>query len=629
MAEKPTSADEKMLAMNEALTLAVLRQHELTEAADSANVQLRAEIAERKRAQFLVNSQKQALQLLAEDASLQAVLEFLIGVVERESGEGMLAAITLLNEAGTHFQRGISTSLPEAFNAAVEGVEVSSPTELCALAVTRREPMAVNDFNENAEWQAFDQFVAPYGLRSGWCTPIVSSGGRILGTFANYFCHACDPTPKNQELLEMVIRTAGVAIERKRAEKLRERLLANEQQARKQADEANRVKDEFLATVSHELRTPLNAILGWAHMLVRGKLDEENTAHGLKVIERNARAQNQLIADLLDVSSIITGKFRFEQGAVELVPIIEAALETVRPAAEAKGVELRLLADPAAGLISGDANRLQQVVWNLLTNAVKYTPRNGHIEVQLKRHDTSAEIVVHDTGEGIGPEFLPYIFDRFRQADGTTTRQHGGLGLGLAIVRQLVELHGGTVRAASPGVGQGATFRVTLPLMALRNAALEMRNEGGDARDQQSETRQPEFTDLTDLRVLVVDDEPDTRELLTIALTHSGAEVRVAATVSAALDILDEWKPDVLVSDIGMPGEDGYDLIRAVRALESAKGGAIPAVALTGYASPEDVTRARDAGYQTHMAKPVAPSELAVTVAKLAGNDGQIGKSDQ
>ena len=218
MAEKPTSADEKMLAMNEALTLAVLRQHELTEAADSANVQLRAEIAERKRAQFLVNSQKQALQLLAEDASLQAVLEFLIGVVERESGEGMLAAITLLNEAGTHFQRGISTSLPEAFNAAFEGVDVSSPTELCALAVRRREPMAVNDFKENAEWQAFDQFVAPYGLRSGWCTPIVSSGGRILGTFANYFCHACDPTPKNQELVEMVIRTAAVAIERKRAE---------------------------------------------------------------------------------------------------------------------------------------------------------------------------------------------------------------------------------------------------------------------------------------------------------------------------------------------------------------------------------------------------------------------------
>lgn len=427
----------------------------------------------------------------------------------------------------------------------------------------------------------------------------------------------------------MVIRTAAVAIERKRAEELRERLLANEQQARKQADEANRVKDEFLATVSHELRTPLNAILGWAHMLVRGKLDEENTAHGLKVIERNARAQNQLIADLLDVSRIITGQFRFEQGAVELVPIIEAALETIRPAAEAKGVELRLLVDPAAGLISGDVNRLQQIVWNLLSNAIKYTPRNGHIEVQLKRHDTSAEVVVHDTGEGIRPEFLPYIFDRFRQADGTTTRQHGGLGLGLAIVRQLVESHGGTVRAASPGVGQGATFTVTLPLMALRNAALEMRNEGGDAQDEQSETRQPEFTDLTDLRVLVVDDEPDARELLTLALTHSGAEVRVAATASAALDILEEWKPDVLVSDIGMPGKDGYDLIRAVRALESAKGGAIPAVALTGYASSEDAERAREAGFQTHMAKPVAPSELVVTVASLAGNDGQIVKFDQ
>src|SRR5436190_1683954 len=602
MAEKPTSADEKMLAMNEALMLAVLRQHELTEAADSANVQLRAEIAERKRAQFLVNSQKQALQLLAEDASLQAVLEFLIGVVERERGEGMLAAITLLNEAGTHFQRGISTSLPEAFNAAVEGVEVSSPTELCALAVRRREPMAVNDLKENAEWQAFGQFVARYGLRSGWCTPIVSSGGRILGTFANYFCHACDPTPKNQELVEMVIRTAAVAIERKRAEELRERLLANEQQARKQADEANRVKDEFLATISHELRTPLNAIMGWTEILVRGKLDEETASRGLKTIARNAKAQMQLISDLLDVSRIISGQLRFESGVLELAPIIEAAVDSVRPAAEAKNIELRLQLEPLAGMVWGDAGRLQQIVSNLLTNAIKYTSKNGRVAISLERVVTSLVIKVTDTGEGISPEFLPYIFDRFRQADSASTRDYGGLGLGLAIVRHLVEAHGGSVSAASEGPGLGATFTVTLPLASIR------KEEGGIRKFKSGELSKDQISSslaLKDVTVLVVADDSDARDLLTIALKQSGADVRSANNVRAALKILDQWKPDVLISDIGMPGVDGYAFMRKVRARKPERGGRIPALAVTGYAGVDDAERALKAGNQTHMPKPV------------------------
>jgi signal transduction histidine kinase/PAS domain-containing protein len=421
------------------------------------------DITERKRAEILLSSQKHALQLLAEDAPLQTVLEFLIGVVERESGEGMLAAITLLNEAGTHFERGIGTSLPAEFNAAVAGVAIDSPSGLCANAVTRREPLAVHDFNQEMQWQAFGEFVAPYGLRSGWTTPIVSSSGRILGTFANYFRHACDPTPRSRELVEMVIRTAAIAIERKRADKLRERLLANEHQARKQADEANRLKDEFLATVSHELRTPLNAILGWAHLLARGALDGDNTSRGLETIARNAKVQNQLISDLLDVSRIISGQLRCEMGAVDLIPIIEAAVDAVRPVADAKAVELRLALDSTAGLVSGDAARLQQIVSNLLTNAVKFTSQNGQVAVQLKSRGTNVVIIVSDTGEGISPDFLPYIFDRFRQAEGTASRQHGGLGLGLGIVRHLVELHSGTVDASSEGFGRGATFTVTFP----------------------------------------------------------------------------------------------------------------------------------------------------------------------
>jgi PAS domain S-box-containing protein len=384
-------------------------------------------------------------------------------------------------------------------------------------------------------------------------------------------------------------------------------------QAREAAETANRVKDEFLATVSHELRTPLNAIMGWTHLLTRGKLDEETSARGLETIARNASAQNQLISDLLDVSRIISGQLRFESGVVDLIPVIEAASETVRPAADARGVVLHLKLEQGAGLVSGDSMRLQQIVWNLFNNAVKFTPRGGQVTVRLKREYSSVVIIVSDTGEGISAEFLPYIFDRFRQAESTTKRQHNGLGLGLAIVRHLVEAHGGTIRASSKGVGKGATFTVTFPLLAVHRDGIDAERAflpAGSAISAPSAI-------LKGLRVLVIDDEEDARELLTIALTQSGAEVRTAATVGAALEILDQWKPNVLVSDIGMPGEDGYDLIRTVRALESERGGTVPALALTGYASAEDAARARVAGYQTHMAKPVAPSDLIVAVASL------------
>jgi signal transduction histidine kinase/CheY-like chemotaxis protein len=447
-------------------------------------------------------------------------------------------------------------------------------------------------------------------MRSGWSTPIFSSSGRILGTFANYFRYACDPTPKNQELVEMVIRTAAVAIERKRAEELRERLLANEHQARKRADEANRAKDEFLATVSHELRTPLNAILGWAHMLKRGALDEDATTRALETIARNAAAQNQLISDLLDVSRIISGQLRCEMGAVDLIPVIEAAVDTVRPAADVKAVELRLTLDPAAGMVSGDAVRLQQIFSNLLTNAVKFTSRNGHVDVELKRQDTNVVILVTDTGEGISPEFLPYIFDRFRQAEGTASRQHGGLGLGLAIVRHLVELHGGTVYASSEGIGLGATFTATFPLIAVSRDGSDVEHAGNRSLDNSCLA-------LKGMRVLVVDDQQDARDLVTIALTQGGAEVRASTTAREALEVLAQWKPDVLVADIGMPTEDGYELIKRVRALQPEHAGTIPAVALTGYASDEDAARARVAGYQLHIPKPVSPSELVAKVANL------------
>ena len=422
-------------------------------------------------------------------------------------------------------------------------------------------------------------------------SPIVDNHGQVTG--ASKFAHNIT--------------------KRKQAEKERARSLTREQEAREQADQANRIKDEFLATVSHELRTPLNAILGWSHMLMQGTLDEKTTSRGLETIARNAAAQNQLISDLLDVSRIISGQLRFEKRAVDLIPVINAAADTVRLAADAKGLELRLMLDPSAGMISGDAARLQQIVSNLLTNAVKFTSRSGRVDVELKRQDTSVLITVADTGEGISPEFLPYIFDRFRQAEGTSSRQHGGLGLGLAIVRHLVELHGGTIGAASEGVGKGATFTAVFPIIAVS----EDEDDVKSARSKGSRDEDSHLI-LKGVRVLVVDDEPDARDLLTIALSHSSADVRAVSTVREALATLDQWKPNVLVSDIGIPGEDGYELIRKVRALEHESGGRIPAVALTGYASENDATRVRNAGFDLHIPKPVSPSDLVGIVAKLA-----------
>jgi len=411
--------------------------------------------------------------------------------------------------------------------------------------------------------------------------------------------------------------------DRKRIENEREELLRKESEARGVAEKASRLKDEFLATVSHELRSPLNAILGWASMLSEDRLDKEKSARAFEVIYRNAHTQNQLIGDLLEVSRIITGKLRLDMRMIDLIPIITAAMDVVRPAAEAKQIKLVSSLDPAAGPVSGDADRLQQIVWNLLSNAVKFTSGGGQVAVSLERKGSHITISVSDTGAGIEPEFLPFVFDRFRQFEGDTRRAHGGLGLGLAIVRHLVELHGGTVSAASPGRGQGATFIVTLPLAAPREKASEVGRDrlAGAGEIPRDSVLAPDY--LRDLRVLVVDDEPDARDLLSLMLTNHGAEVKTCASAAEALQTLDEWQPDALVSDIGMPGEDGYDLLGKIRAREPERGGRIPALALTAYACAEDARRALAVGYQMHISKPVEPDLLAAAVANLAAEVGE------
>jgi signal transduction histidine kinase len=415
-----------------------------------------------------------------------------------------------------------------------------------------------------------------------------------------------------------VIGVAQDVTERKLADLERERLLKREQMARVEAEEATRLKDEFLATVSHELRTPLNAITGWVHLLRSGKLSPTDIERGLETIHRNAESQSRLINDLLDVSRIISGKLRLDVRPLALVGLIEAAIDTVQPAAEAKSVRLQAVLDPAAGPVAGDPERLQQVIWNLLTNAVKFSNKGGQVQVRLQRIDSHAELSVSDTGAGIASDFLPYVFHPFRQAEGTTTRKYPGLGLGLAIVRHLVELHGGRASAASAGEGKGATFTVILPIVVATKSAWA----DADSYTLSSSSAPDALPTLAGVRVLVVDDEADARDVLSAMLQQAGAEVLSVANPAEALALLDREAFDVLVSDIGMPGEDGYALIRSVRQRAIDAGGRIPAAALTAYARTEDRLRALAAGFQIHVPKPVQPEELVTVVASLAGRIG-------
>ena len=397
----------------------------------------------------------------------------------------------------------------------------------------------------------------------------------------------------------------------------RTRLLSSEKLARNEAERANRLKDEFLATISHELRNPLNAILGWAHMLRLGKLKPPNDERAIETIYRNAKSQAQLVADLLDVSRIISGKLRLDVRTVDLISIVNAAVDSIRPAADAKSIRLQTILDPAAGPISGDADRLQQIVWNLLSNAVKFTPKGGRVQVKVHRVDSHVEIVVNDSGVGIRKEFLPYVFDRFRQADASTTRIHGGLGLGLSIVHQLVDLHGGNVSVHSDGEGKGATFTINLPFVGVIGSQNETETVNRVYSDEINTL--DGLPSLEGLKVLVVDDEADTRELICEVLRDCGSEVILSRSVAEALEALEQHKPDVLVSDLGMPDEDGYSLIAKIRELPSERGGHIPAAALTAYARAEDRMRVLRSGFQFHLPKPVDAAELVTVVASLAG----------
>jgi len=390
------------------------------------------------------------------------------------------------------------------------------------------------------------------------------------------------------------------------------------QTAEEHAEHANRLKDDFLATVSHELRTPLNAVLGWARVLMTRQLTADRAAHAIETIERNAASLAHIIDDLLDVSRIVAGTLHMTPQPVDLVAVTQGALDVVKPLAADKHIDLRFSSEPGSiALVSGDGGRLQQVVWNLLANAIKFTPDFGRVDVSVERVGSSVEVNIVDTGQGISADFLPHVFERFRQADGAPSRRHGGLGLGLAIVRQLVELHGGTVHALSEGVGSGSAFTVRLPILS---ADVDADRES-TSRDRRSPGSQgsppPRSPRLDDMRILVVDDHDDGRTLTTLVLTQAGASVDAVASAREALELFEVHRPDVLVSDIGLPDGDGYSLVREIRSREKEHGGFLPAVALTGYARADDRARALAAGFQAHVPKPVFPAELIAAIADV------------
>jgi len=501
------------------------------------------------------------------------------------------AAILLLN--GGDLVARVAKGLEEEVAA---GVRIPLGSGFAGRVAAEKRPIFIADIDHA---QMLNPILRQKGVRSLLGVPILFEGS-VIGVLHVGTLQPRQFDRQDAQLLQIVADRIGLGIEYARLYR--------------EAQETSRLKDEFLATVSHELRTPLTPILAWVSQLRRRRLDPARTARALEAIERSARAQARLVDDLLEVSRIIGGKLRLDIRPMRLASAIEAAIEAMRPAAAAKNIRVVTSLDPRIELIWGDPERLQQVVWNLVSNAIKFTPEGGRVDVRLECVDSHLELTVRDTGRGIAPEFLPYLFERFRQADPSSTRALGGLGLGLAIVRHLVELHGGTVEAESAGEGMGTTLRVRMPFRVAPHDA------SGPERTHEVAAETPaggELAPLGGLRVLVVDDEPDTCDVLEAVLREAGAEVRTCRSAAAALAEIETWWPDVLLSDIGMPGEDGYALIRSIRVQEAQHGRAIAAVALTAYARLEDRRKALSAGFQMHVPKPIDGDELIAVVARV------------
>jgi PAS domain S-box-containing protein len=566
-------------------------------------------------------------QIISAELDLQKIVQAVTDAATELTGAQFGAFFyNVLDEDGASYMLYTLSGVPrEAF----ANFPMPRATALFGPTFRGEGTVRINDVRNDARYGKNPPY---HGLPAGHlpvvsylAVPVLSRSGEVLGGL--FFGHEKEAvfTKRDERIVEGLAAQATVAMDKARLfEAIKQERAKAEQSAKenerlfKEAAEASRLKDEFLATVSHELRTPLNAIIGWSGLLLSKSLNEEAAARAIETINRNARSQAQLIEDILDVSRIITGKLRLDVRLINPGSVIEAAVDSSRPSAEAKGIRLQTFLDPQAAPVSGDPDRFQQVIWNLLSNAIKFTPKGGRVQVRLERVNSHVEISVSDTGQGIAPEFLPFVFERFRQGDSSTSRKYGGLGLGLAIVRQLVEMHGGTVSVVSPGENQGTTFTVSLPLAVVHSQSFTEKSERVHPRANEQAIGFDCPPQLKDLRVLVVDDEADARELLMTVLKQCQAEVKTVSSAAEALEEIEKFNPHILVSDIGMPGVDGYELIRQVRTREAAANRRrVPAVALTAYARVEDRLRALSAGFQMHVPKPVEPAELAAVIASL------------
>jgi PAS domain S-box-containing protein len=586
------------------------------------------DITERKQAEQRLREQAEIIetlnrtgQILSAELDLQRVAQ----VVTQASTELIGARFgaffyNVIDNKGQSSMQYQLCGVPREMLAHFQGLQ---NTDLLGLAFRDQESLRIADVTKDKSYGKNSPY---YGIGnhlpviSYLAVPVISRSGTILGGL--FFGHPMEGAfaERHEQIVQGLAAQAAISMDNAQLYELSQR-------DRVKAEAANRSKDEFLATVSHELRTPLNAILGWSDLLSKGNLDSASAKRAIDTIARNAKSQAQLIEDILDVSRAITGKFRLTVGPVDLTTVIKAAIDSTQLAADAKGIQIQVICDPFIHPIMGDASRLQQVIWNLLSNAIKFTPTGGRIEVRLESAGSNLRVAISDTGQGISKDLLPFIFERFRQADSTTTRRYGGLGLGLAIVRHLVELHGGTVHAHSEGEGSGATFTLNLPLA---HASSNLRKQNGEIEDSSRNEDQnrhlKSLPSLAGVQVLLVDDDRDNLHILTLMLTNSGARVQATHSAAIALEILQWYQPDVVVSDLAMPEEDGYSLISKIRALEAQSGKASLAVALTAYVRIEDRARAIAAGFDGFISKPVAPNEVITEIANLIESmDRQIG----
>ena len=590
---------------------------------EQANVQLAAELAARKESEARLALEHSITRTVAYADSLEAAAPVILRSFCEKMNAGA-SALWVFNSAGNKLICAAMDICEES--AALKKFKSESMASEFELGLglpghvwEQNKPVALSDSYRGGKFPR-EKYARNAGLHHAFGFPI-KIADRPYGVIEFFTSLPITPDTNIINMLDAVGSEIGQFIQRKRLEADRESLLIREKTLRQQAERASRLKDEFLATVSHELRTPLNSILGWGQILTTGKLSEEERRNALETIYRNARSQSQLIDDLLDTSRLITGNLHLNLSPTQVVPAISAAIDVVRPAAEGKSITINTKFTSDVDTVTCDAQRLQQIVWNLLTNAVKFTPEGGSIDVLYERVDTTVRIVVSDTGAGISPDFLPLVFDRFRQADSSSTRKHHGLGLGLAIVRHLTELHGGRASVSSEGLGKGATFSITLPI-----------TRGATSSEVKAVSRlRPAIAraangarKLDGLRVSIVDDDQDARTLLRFSLEMSGAEVMTSASVSEAMPVIREWKPDVLLTDINMPGEDGYSLIQRLRALPPEEGSEIPAIALTAMARPEDSETALAAGFQLHLPKPVDIDELTQSISDLASRNSGL-----